>query len=106
MHLARRRKTALLKAAQVRGCRLDKELTMCEIAMTIPDESLAAQAESPEEASAELRMLAAVKLFEMKKLSSGAAAPPAGFSPIWVSSRPRQNSPPAIATPPRSAIPT
>ena len=36
---------------------------MCEIAMTIPDESLAALAESPEEASAELRMLAAVKMF-------------------------------------------
>jgi predicted HTH domain antitoxin len=55
---------------------------MCEIAMTIPDESLAALADSPEKASAELRMLAAVKLFELKKLSSGAAARLAGVSRI------------------------
>ena len=45
---------------------------MCELTMSIPDESLAALAESPEEASARMRMLAAVKLFEMKELSSGA----------------------------------
>lgn len=55
---------------------------MSQIAMTIPDESLAALAESPELASAELRMLAAVKLFEMKKLSSGAAARLAGISRV------------------------
>jgi len=55
---------------------------MCEIAMTIPDESLAALAESPEKAGAELRMLAAVKLFEMKKLSSGASARLAGISRV------------------------
>jgi predicted HTH domain antitoxin len=55
---------------------------MCEIAMTIPGESLAALADSPEKASAELRMLAAVKLFELKKLSSGAAARLAGVSRI------------------------
>ena len=55
---------------------------MCEITMTIPDESLFALADSPEEASAELRMLAAVKLFEMKELSSGAAAQLAGISRV------------------------
>ena len=55
---------------------------MCEITMTIPDESLVALADSPEEASAELRMLAAVKLFEMKELSSGAAARLAGISRV------------------------
>jgi predicted HTH domain antitoxin len=55
---------------------------MCEITMTIPDESLAALAESPEEAGAELRMLAAVKLFELKELSSGAAARLAGVSRV------------------------
>jgi predicted HTH domain antitoxin len=55
---------------------------MCEIAMTIPDESLAALADSPEKASAELRMLAAVKLFELKKLTSGAAARLAGVSRV------------------------
>ena len=55
---------------------------MCELAMTIPDESLAALADSPEKASAELRMLAAVKVFELKKLSSGAAARLAGVSRV------------------------
>jgi predicted HTH domain antitoxin len=61
---------------------MHKVPTMCEIAMTIPDESLAALAESPEKAGAELRMLAAVKLFELKKLSSGAAARLAGISRV------------------------
>ena len=55
---------------------------MCEITMTIPDESLMALADSPEAASAELRMLAAVKLFEMKELSSGAAAQLEGISRV------------------------
>ncbi len=51
---------------------------MCDIPITIPDDSLAVLAPSPEAAGAELRMLAAVKLFELKKLSSGAAARLAG----------------------------
>ena len=55
---------------------------MCEITMTIPEESLLALADSPEEAGAELRMLAAVKLFELKELSSGAAAQLAGISRV------------------------
>jgi predicted HTH domain antitoxin len=55
---------------------------MCEITMTIPDESLANLAATPDAASAELRMLAAVKLFELKKLSSGAAARLAGISRV------------------------
>jgi predicted HTH domain antitoxin len=55
---------------------------MFEIAMSIPDESLAALADSPDKASTELRMLAAVKLFELKKLSSGAAARLAGVSRV------------------------
>src|SRR5712672_2843936 len=76
MDVERRRTAALVRPS------IHKELTMCEIAMTIPHESLAALAESPEEASAELRMLAAAKLFEMKKLSSGAAARLAGISRV------------------------
>jgi predicted HTH domain antitoxin len=55
---------------------------MCELTMTIPDDALAALAGSPEDAGAELRMLAAVKMFEMKKLTSGAAARLAGISRI------------------------
>lgn len=51
---------------------------MCDIVLTIPDESLASLRVSPEQAAAELRMLAAVKLFEMNRLSSGAAARLAG----------------------------
>lgn len=52
---------------------------MAQLTMTIPDESVKNLAPTPDEASARLRMLAAVKLFEMKELSSGAAARLAGI---------------------------
>ena len=52
---------------------------MLEITMTIPEDSLPDIAATPDEASARLRMLAAVKLFEMKEVSSGAAARLAGI---------------------------
>ena len=55
---------------------------MSQITITFPDESLASLATTSEEASAELRMLAAVKRFELKKLSSGAAARLAGVSRV------------------------
>lgn len=52
---------------------------MCEIAMEIPDRSLSALQVPAEHAGDELRMLAAVKLYEMGRLSTGAAAEFAGI---------------------------
>jgi predicted HTH domain antitoxin len=52
---------------------------MSQITLTIPDDTLAAFAGRPGD---ELRMLAAVKLFELKRLSSGAAARLAGISRV------------------------
>lgn len=51
---------------------------MSRIAMEIPDESLLALKISEKEAEEAVRMAAAVKLFEIGKLSSGAAAHLAG----------------------------
>lgn len=51
---------------------------MCKIVMEIPDESLLALKVLPENAGAELQMPAAVKLYELGRLSSGAAARLAG----------------------------
>jgi predicted HTH domain antitoxin len=52
---------------------------MNHITIDIPDETLLALRMSPGEMAAALRMAAAVKLYELGKLSSGAAAALAGI---------------------------
>ena len=51
---------------------------MSQIILNVPDEALLALRASPDQLAAELRLAAAVKLYELGRLSSGAAANLAG----------------------------
>jgi predicted HTH domain antitoxin len=58
---------------------------MCELIVSVPDASLAALNVPPQRAADEVRMLAAVKLYEMGRLSTGAAAEFAGIpKPVFL----------------------
>lgn len=52
---------------------------MSEITLSIPDEALVTLKVKPEQLAAELRLAAAVKLYELGRISSGAAAKLAGI---------------------------
>jgi predicted HTH domain antitoxin len=58
---------------------VEKEPIMTEITMSVPDEALSALQMTPDQFGAELRLAGAVKLYEIGRLSSGAAARVAGM---------------------------
>jgi predicted HTH domain antitoxin len=60
---------------------------MSQIVLEIPDQSLAALQLAPEAAGSELRLAAAMKLYELDRLSSGAAAELAGITRVEFLSR-------------------
>ena len=57
-------------------------MTMEKIVLEIPEEIMISLKETPSELSRDIRMLAAVKLYEMGRLSSGRAAQLAGLPKV------------------------
>ena len=58
---------------------------MCRIVLDVPEESLRALKLTPEALGEELRLAAAMKLYELGRLSSGAAAQLAGVpKPVFL----------------------
>jgi predicted HTH domain antitoxin len=55
---------------------------MSQIILSIPDETLLALRLTPEQLGAELRLAAAIKMYELGRLSSGAAARLAGIPQV------------------------
>ena len=53
-------------------------MVMSDITLSIPDEALVALKVKPEQLGAEIRLAAAIKLYELGRISSGAAAKLAG----------------------------
>lgn len=60
---------------------------MSQVVIDIPEEALSALDLSPEQAGATIRLAAAIKLFELGRLSSGAAAQLADISRVAFLSR-------------------
>jgi predicted HTH domain antitoxin len=52
---------------------------MCDIMLSIPEESLLMLQVTPEQLGSEIRLAAAMKMYELGRLSSGAAAQLAGI---------------------------
>lgn len=76
---------AVLDECAADGLRKGK-IKMVEVTVSVPEEALLALRMAPEGLGNELKLAAAIKLFELGKLSSGAAAALAGIpKPLFLS---------------------
>jgi hypothetical protein len=72
-------------AASLEGIMSSLPSSMRDLIVSVPDDRLTVLNVPPEEAGAEVQMLAAVKLYELGRLSSGAAAEFAGVpKPVFL----------------------
>jgi predicted HTH domain antitoxin len=70
---------------------------MTDIIIQIPDDTIMALKCLPQDIGSEIRMLAAVKLYEMGRLSSGSAARMVGISRVLFLSRLKEYNVPALS---------